>query len=82
MSAISCKTCKRTSCGDAGRKRGKYAGELEQKAANCPIGHKAGPGAVNPPGHNMREATHLEGFKPPSDKELAKAARQNAFLKR
>ena len=82
MSVLSCKTCKRGACGYAGIKTRKRKAELEERARTCQIGHKAGPGKVNPPGHKVTEATHLPGFTPPSDKDLAKAARQNAFLKR
>ena len=82
MSQPSCKACKRGACAYAGRKRDKVAGESERRASQCPTGYKAGPGAVNPPGHKTKEATHLPDFKPPSDVDLAKAARQQAFLKR
>ena len=79
---ISCKTCRRGACGYAGRKRDKVAGESEKRASECSIGYKAGPGKPNPPGHKVREAAHLEGFTPPSDIDLAKAAKQDAYLKR
>lgn len=79
---ISCKTCKRGACAYAGIKTRKRQPELENRASTCPTGYKAGPGPVNPPGHNMTEATHLEGFVSPSVVELSKAAKQNAFLKR
>ena len=79
---ISCKTCQRNACSYAGIKTRKRKVELEQRAATCQVGHKAGPGEVNPPGHNMVEKTHLDGFTAPTAVDLAKAARQNAFLKR
>ena len=82
MSGITCKTCLRGACGYANKKRDKVAGDSERRASTCQTGYKAGPGTVNPPGHNVKEASHLPGFTPPTDVELAKAARQDAFLKR
>ena len=82
MSLISCKTCKRSACGYAGIKTRKRKAELEERAATCQIGHKAGPGKPNPPGHGVTEKAMFDDFQPPSDKELTKAAKQGAYLKR
>lgn len=79
---ISCKTCKRCACAYAGIKTRKRQPELENRAETCQVGYKAGPGKVNPPGHKVREARHLDDFTPPTDVDLAKAAKQDAFLKR
>lgn len=72
---MNCKTCLRTSCGD-------YGQDNAEKAKNCSVGYKGARGAPNPPGHKVTEASHLPGFTPPSDVDLAKAAKQEAFLKR
>lgn len=82
MSEMNCKTCTRGACAYAGIKTRKRKAELEQRAAECTLGYKTGPGKVNRAGHKVTEKSVFDDFTPPTPDEIAKADRQDAYLKR